>query len=191
MSDGPFRNFALGKRWKRFATAAHNPVVGPAERCALACDALANDLVTDANRALLDDLNALVLRPQLEFESMNSVDNTFDRHSKTPFADALQRDLAPRISDRIPLSSALDYAARDAVHDQTDRARSRIKEECLRSRASGEMTQDQYDRTVAQANAAFDALPESDVLDALRAGDKNAFQCSAAKKSGLDDGPSL
>ena len=191
MSDGPFRNFALGKRWKRFATAAHNPAVGPAERCALASDALANDLVIDANRALLDDLHALVRRPQLEFDSMHSVDTTFDRHSKTPFADALQRDLAPRMSDRIPLGTALDYATRAAVHDQTDRARSRIKEECLRSRASGEMTQDQYDRTVTQANAAFDALPEGDVLDALRAGDKNAFRCSAANKNGLDDGPSL
>ena len=53
------------------------------------------------------------------------------------------------------------------------------------------MTHDQYDRTVTRANAAFGELSESDVCDALHAGDKNAFQRDVSKKTGLDDGPSL
>ena len=53
------------------------------------------------------------------------------------------------------------------------------------------MKQDQFDRAVKQANATFDALPRSDICDALREGDKNTFKNAAAKKIGLDEGPSL
>lgn len=53
------------------------------------------------------------------------------------------------------------------------------------------MTQDQYEQTVTRANDAFKLLPEGELCDVLRVGDKNAFQRSASKKTGLDDGPSL
>ena len=191
MSDGPFKNFRLGRHWKRFAAAAHNDAVDPAERGALACDALTNDLLTDENRALQSDLHALVRRPQLEFDPTHSVDITFRSHSKTAFGDTLQRELAPRVSDQMPLEKALACALRAAVHGHATRARSRIEEECLHSRESREMTQDQCDRTVIRVNETFDALSESDICDAVRAGHKNAFQRAVSKKTGLDDGPSL
>jgi hypothetical protein len=46
MSDGPFKNLKLGKRWKRFAEAVQNVAFDSAECCALASDALVHEILT-------------------------------------------------------------------------------------------------------------------------------------------------
>lgn len=191
MSDGPFRNLKLGNRWKRFAEAVQNDAVDASERRALALDALVHEILTDSNQALLADLQAHVRREQLDFDPLSSAESIFNGHSKTPFADILQKELAFRLSEQKQANSALDQAIEASVRDHISEVRNRIEEECIRARESGEMQQDQFDQTVTQASAIFDSLAPDEICDALRAGDKKAFKDAVSKKDGLDEGPSL
>lgn len=191
MTDGPFKNLKLGSRWKRFAEAVQNDAVDSAQCCALASDALVREILTDTNQVLLADLQAYSGREQLDFDPSSSIESIFNGHSKSPFADTLQKELAFRLSEQIAPDVAIGQALEASVGDQISEARNRIEEECIRARESGEMRQDQFDRTVNHASAAFNALAKNEICNALRAGDKNAFKDAVSKKEGLDEGPSL
>lgn len=191
MTDGPFTNLRLDSRWKRFAESVQNDAVSESERCALASDALVREILTDLNQALLADLEAYVWQEQLDIDPRFSVERIFDRHSKTPFADILHRELTYLLDGQMRSDAAFGQALEASVSDQISEARNRIEEECIRARESGEMRQSQFDRTVTEASAAFDALAEDEICKALRAGDKNAFKEAVSKKEGLDEGPNL
>ena len=191
MSDGPFKNLELGSRWRRFAAAAHNGAADPTEPCALAADAIVHEILTDETQALLNDLLPYARRDQMDLSPLSSIEGIFHSHSKTAFGDALQREVAFRLADQVPVNDAIDKALEASLHDHVRRARDRIEEECIRAREAGEMRQDQFPHTVAKANEAFDALPKHDICDALRRGDRSAFKKAASKQSGLDEGPLL
>jgi len=191
MTDGPFNNLKLGSCWKRFAEAVQNDAVDKAARCALASHALVREILTDETKALLADLHAFGRHEQLDIDPLSSVESIFNGHNKTPFADTLQKELAFRLNEQMPPDAAIEQALEATVSDQIGEARSRIEEECIRARDSGEMRQDQFDRTVTEANAAFDALSKNEICDALRAGDKNTFKGAVSRKEGVDEGPDL
>ena len=191
MSDGPFKHLRLGSPWKRFAAASCNNAVDTTERCALAKDALMREILTDENRALLRDLRAYTRCGQLDFEPRSPVDTIFRSHPKTAFGDILQREMAFRVADQMTPDAAFERALEASVHEHIGKAKSRIREEYIRALECGELTQDQYDCTVTQANATFDALAETDICDALREGDRNAFKDDVSKRTGLDEGPNL
>src|SRR5712675_3052091 len=97
MTDGPFNNLKLGSCWKRFTEAVQNDAVDKAERCALASHALVREILTDETRTLLADLRAYGHQEQLDINPLSSVENIFNGHNKTPFADTLQKELAFRL----------------------------------------------------------------------------------------------
>ncbi|MDE0219021.1 MAG: hypothetical protein OXJ90_07105 [Spirochaetaceae bacterium] len=191
MSDGPFKNVELGSRWKRFAAAAHNDAADPTERCVLAADAIVHEILTDETQALLSDLFAYVREDQLDLTPLSSIERIFHSHHKTAFGDSLQREVAYRLADDMPVSDAIDQALEASFDDHHRRARDRIEEECIRAREVGALRRDQFPHTVARANAAFDALPKHEICDALRRRNKSAFKTAASKHSGLDEGPHL
>ena len=191
MPDGPFKHLRLSSRWKRFAAAAHNDAVDSTELSALAKDALVHEILTDANQALLSDLRAPDSEGQLELYPHFSVDSIFLRHNKTPLSDILQREMAFRLAEQMPSSAAFDGALEAATHDQIGRARTRLQDECTRAVESRELTHKQYDRTATRTNSTFNKLRESDICDALRVGNRNAFKDDVSKKTDLDEGPKL
>ena len=191
MSDGPFKHLRLSSRWKRFAAAACNDAVDSTELGALANDALVHEILTDDNQALLRDLAAYARGRQLDLDPQPTVDTIFGSHPKTAFSDILQREMAFRLADHMTPAAASETAVEAAFHDHTCKARTHIQEECIRALECGELTQDQYDCTLTQANATFDSLAESDICDALRAGDRTAFKDDVSRRIGLDDGPNL
>ena len=191
MSDGPFKNVALGTRWKRFATAAHNDAADPTERCALATDAIVHEILTEETQALLSDLFAYARADQLNLSPLSSIEGIFHRHIKTAFGDTLQREVFFRLADHMPVSDAIDQALEASLDDHLRRARDRMEEECIRAREAGALRHDHFPHTVARANAAFDALPKHEICDALRRGDRTAFKTAASKHRGLDEGPNL
>lgn len=191
MTDGPFNNSKLGSRWKRFAEAVQNDAVDMASRCALASDALLREILTDETNALLANLRVYGRQQQLDIDPASLVENIFNEHDKTPFADILQKQIAIRLGEQMPPDTAIDQALEATVGKQISEARSRIEEECIRARDTGEMQQDQFERTVREANAAFHLLAETEICDAVRIGDKDAFKDAVLKKRGTHEGPKL
>lgn len=192
MSDGPFKNLKLGKRWKLFAEAVQNDAFDSAERCALASDALVREILTDNVKALLIELQAYAGRVQLDFATtLSCIEDIFNRHSKTSFTDTLQKEVAFRVSEHMVLPDAIKQAVSAAVREQISEVKSRIIEECICKRDFGGMWQDQFNRTVRESSAILNDLATDEICDALLARNKKAFKAAVSKKVGLDEGVSL
>jgi hypothetical protein len=191
MSDGPFKNLKLTKRWRKFAEAAYNDAFDQAECCAIASDAVVHDVLSDSVRALLSVLNTYVAQKQIDFDPLSSTEKIFNAHSKDPFADILQKEMAYRLGDKCTPSEALELALTASVDDQINIARTRIQEECIHSCEVGEMRPDQLDRTIYRSNEVFESLDKQNISEAILACNKQAFKNAVAKKDGLDEGPSL
>jgi hypothetical protein len=191
MSDGPFKNLKLNRRWKRFAEAVQNAAFDHAECCAMASDALVREILTDGVLALLADLQAYASRKQLDLDLLSSVESIFNIHMKTPFTDTMQKEIAFCLSEQAVPADAVRQALKASVNEQISEAMNRIEEECIRAREVGEMWQDQFNHTVKQASATFNTLAIDKICEALLAGNKNAFKKAVSKKVGLDEGACL
>jgi hypothetical protein len=191
MSDGPFKNLKLGKRWKRFAEAVQNEAFESHVCCAMASDALLYEILTDSVGSLLAAFQAYVNRKQLDLDPMSSVESIFNAHIKTPFSDTFQKHVAFLLSDQIAPANVLRQALEISVSDHVSESRNRIVDECIRARETGEMWPDQFSRAVSNANAIFDVLAKNEVCDALLDGNKKAFKDAVSKKKGLDEGAPL
>lgn len=190
MSDGPFKNLKLNKRWKRFAEAVQNDAFDRAECCAMASNALVHEILTDGVQTLLADLQDYASLKQLDLDPLSSIESIFNVHMKTPFTDTLQKEVALCLCEAAP-SDAARQALKAAVTEQISEAMNRVEEECIRAREAGEMWQDQFQLTVKQARATFNALDINGICEALLAGNKNAFKNAVSKKVGLEEGPPL
>lgn len=188
MSDGPFKNLKLGRRWKRFVVAVQNDAFGSAECCALAQDALIREILTDDVKALLIELQAYANK-HLDFSMDSSfIEDIFNRHSKTSFSDILQKEVECRLSEGIVLSEVILQSIEAAAREQVNEARSRIVEECIVARDYKGMWQEEFNRTVKQSSGILDSLSMSDICKVVLSGNQNAFKAAASKKVGLDEG---
>ena len=191
MPDGPHKNFELDHRWKRFVAASDNDAVEGADLEALAADALLRELMTDDTRALLKDLWEYQNGRQFELDPISSVTGIFSRYPKSAFSETFQKEYLVRLSDQRAPGSAIGEALHASVGDQIMKAKNRMQEQYILARERGTLGEDQFDRMVHRANAAFDQLKERAICDALRRRDKDAFSSAASKRKGLEDGPGL
>lgn len=191
MSDGPFKNLKLGKRWQRFAEAVQNVAFDSAECCALASDALVHEILTGDVPALLAKLLAYANRGQLDFDPLFSVESIFIDYSKSAFADNLQKEVAPRLSLETNPGTAIMEAVYASLSEQIRKVRNRIEEECVHDYEVGKMKKDQFVCTLNQASAIFDGLDNNKICEALLSCNKGAFKAAVSKKEGLDEGPKL
>lgn len=191
MSDGPFKNLKLGKRWKRFAEAVQNEAFDSSVCCALASHALMHEILTDDFRATLAALQAYASRNQLDLDPVSSVESVFNDHMKTPFSDILKKQVAFRLSDQVTPADAVRQALEASVSEHSCDARNRIVDEFIRARETGEIRKEQYFKAVNNVKAIFGLLAKNAVFEALHVGNKNAFKDAVSKKQGLDEGPPL
>jgi len=191
MSDGPFKNLKLGRRWKRFAEAVQNDASTSAECSAFAMNALLHEILTQDVKALLTDLRNCANQEQLNLAPSATVEEIFRRHQKSSFADTLQKEVVFRLRDKMPLADAIKQAVEAAVTEQKCEAKSRIVEECILSRDYKGMGQDQFNRTVKETSAIFNGLATSEICEAILAGNINTFKAAISKRRGLDEGVSL
>jgi hypothetical protein len=191
MSDGPFKNLKLGKRWKRFADAVQNDTFNCPDCCSMASHALMHELLTDNVRAILAVLQAYASRKQLDIDPSASVDSIFNAHMSTPFSDILQKQIAFRLNDQVSPADAVRQALEESVSNHSNDVRNRIIDECISAREAGDMRQDLFSISVKNVNSVFDSLAKDRVCEALLDGNKNAFKTAASKKQGIDEGPPL
>ena len=188
MTDGPFKNLKLGSCWKRLADAVQNDAASLAECGAFASDALARHLVTAEHAKALQELDAHIGRGQLELDPLGSIEAIFDHCDKTPFLDALQKELLFRAANDTPLGDAIAPALDAAIDTQIREARNRFQEECIRAHETGELSRSAPDRVREKIDSAFDAVERAKVRDALLAGKKDAFEKDLGRSGGVDEG---
>jgi hypothetical protein len=192
MSDGPFKNLKLGKRWRLFTDAVQNDAFGKAERHAFASDALVREILTHDVKPLLLELTAYANREQLDFNCVSSsIEEIFNPHSKTSFTDILQKELAFRVSEQVPIADAIIQAVDAAVREQISEVKNRIIEECICQRDLGGMWQDQFNRTVRESSVILNGLATSEICQVVLAGNEKAFKAAVSKKVGIDEGVDL
>lgn len=188
MTDGPFNNLKLANCWKRLAGAVQNDAASPKECGAVASDALARHLVTKEHVKALNEIDAHLGKGQLELDPLGSIDAIFDRCGKTPFLDALQKELAYRTANDMPLSDAVAPALDAVIASQIGETRSRFHEEFIRAHERGEMSRNASDLARRRVDAAFEALDCAKVRTAVIEGRKDAFERDFGRSDGVDDG---
>jgi len=188
MTDGPFRNSALGNCWKKLAEAVQNDAASSAECGVLASDALARYLVTKEHAKALQELDAHLDSGQLDLDPLGSVEAIFDRCEKTPFLDAFQKELLYRIANGTPLGDAIAPALDAAIDTQIGEARNRFQEECIRLQEAGKITRSAADLAREKIDFAFNAVESAKIRDALLAGKKDAFKKELGRSDGVDEG---
>jgi len=191
MSDGPFKNLRLAKRWRKVVEAAYNDAFDQAECCAIASDAILHDVLTDSFRALLSALKSYVGQSQMDMDPWSSIERIFNDFSKDQFTDILQKEMAYRSGGNCSHREALEQALASSVSEQTNISRTRIQEECIHLCEIGEMKQGQLNYTIDRINTIFESLDRQNICEAILACNKHAFKEAVAKKDGLDEGPSL
>lgn len=192
MTDGPFKNLQLANRWKKFAESVQNDAMESSTKRAMACDAILRDVLAGSNVALLRALEAHLSRAQLDLDLASSIDGIFSRHSRSPFADSLQRELAFRLDGPVSgLGAAYDEAIGAAKTRYIREISNRIEEECIRSHELGDMQKGQLARTISQSKFTLKSVDTPELSRAIRSGKKNAFKSGLSKQDGIDEGPSL
>lgn len=188
MTDGPFKNLKLGSCWKRLADAVQNDAASPEECGAVASDALTRHLVTMEHVKALQKIDAHLGQGQLELDPLGSVEAIFDRCEKTPFLDALQKELLYWAANDTPLGDAIAPALDAAIGKQIVETRNRFHEECIRAQENGDMSRDAADRARGKVDTAFDAVDGEKVRYALLEGRKDAFEKDLRRSDGVDAG---
>lgn len=188
MTDGPFKNLKLGSCWKRLAEAVQNDAASLGECGAFASDALARHLVTTEHAKALHELDAHIGRGQLDLDPLGSVEAIFDHCAKTPFLDALQKELLYRAANDTPLSDAIAPALDAAIDTHIGETRNRFHEECIRAQEAGEMSRSEAEQARKKIDAAFDAVESGKVRDALLGGRKDAFENDLGRNDSVDEG---
>lgn len=188
MTDGPFKNLKLGSCWKRLAEAVQNDAASSVECGAFASDALVRHLITKEHATALQELDAHLDSGQLDLDPLGSVEAVFNRCEKTPFLDALQKELLYRTANDTPLGDAIAPAVEAAIDTQIGEARNRFQEECIRAQEAGEMIRSAADRAREKIDSAFDAVERTKVRDALLAGKKDVFEKDLGRSDDVDEG---
>lgn len=191
MSDGPFKNLKLNKRWKRFAEAVQNSAFSSHVCCDMASDALMHEVLTEGVHSLLADLQSYTNQKQLELNPLLAVENIFNAHMKTPFTDILQKEITLCLSDQVALTDAIGKSMKVCVNEQINEIMNRIQEECIIARDCKEMSQVQFNHTLNQAGSILSSLSVDNICQALFSGNKNAFKKVVTKQERIEDGPPL
>jgi hypothetical protein len=191
MIDGQFKNLKLGRCWKRFAEALQNRVVDSFERCALASEAVVRELLTEDFRALVSDLEKYAARAQRDLDPVSGLQGIFDRHSKMPFADTFQKEMAFRLCSQASPELALGEALEAAVNIQLQEVRTRLEDEFIHARDTKKLGRQEC--MLAIQNIAIDlgAIDRHRICVAIRTHDSKDIKKAASKKDGLDEGPAL
>jgi len=192
MSDGPFKNLNLSRRWQRFVNAIQNSATDRSECADLASDACLREILTSGDtEALLKDLVQHSLIKQIDFEQAAFVERIFGSHSQTPFSEVLQTEILYHLECGLSLNRALDKGLDASVDKYIGIVKTRIEEEIIRVAHEKEIKRSAAARAIGLASSSLRSIDQSNLSHALITSNKNAFRSLVSRSSGLDEGPAL
>ena len=189
MTDGPFRNIELSKRWKQYGRDLVSDAASVDERTLQSCHSMVGDLNLSEISSLLIAIKRHAARPQMDLDMKSAAETLFESCPKSPLTDTLQKHLMANLYERMPLDTALDQALQSTVADWIGITKNRLDEQCIRARDLGDMSQDDYRKGIERNAETFAGIDRSGLCDALVNGDKRAFKRAQQKKKGVDEGP--
>lgn len=187
MTDGPFRNSALSNKWKQYGRDLVNDAASRDERAKQACHSMLGAIDMKAFDRLYRELDSRASRDQMDLDSVAATEAIFDSNERSPFGDALERNLLCNLREGMSERKSLDAALGSAVSELLENARNRIHEECLRARDVRDMSQSDFAKGVQRNRETFANIENGSICAALENGNKNAFRRTA--RTDVNDGP--
>ena len=191
MTDGPFKNLKLASHLKKVVQTLGDANYSDENRGKRICNAVLTDMSSSGDLDLVSALEALADVNQLQLDATGSVDEIFDFHEKTQFADVMQREMRYGLYHRLPVARAFEDALPRTCEHQIQKVVSHIEGELLRSQASGDAKDKDVTSAIQDLKRAKQFAPVDKICDAALSGNKNAFKDSVAKKKGAEEGPPL
>ncbi|MGD9683527.1 MAG: hypothetical protein AB7W16_20365 [Candidatus Obscuribacterales bacterium] len=188
MTDGPFKNAALTARWKKVGNALENDAVSPDERTERTERALSKDLPKEF-RALVQEL-ASFLKNLPEGSPRSAVEDIFDKHPTSPLANTLQLFLSANLSRPMDTNMAFECALDNTIKKEMYSARNRMLEESLLARDRRDLLPDRFTTVITRLDETINSLSVLRLRDDVLT-NKTVPRAAFAKRTGLDDGPSI
>ncbi|MBL0185193.1 MAG: hypothetical protein IPP97_05660 [Candidatus Obscuribacter sp.] len=188
MTDGPFKNAGLTARWKKVGNALENDAVSSDERTERTERALSKDLPKEF-RALVQDL-ASGLKNLPEGSPRLAVEDIFDKHPTSPLANTLHLFLSSNLSRPMDTIMAFECALDNTIKKEMYSARNRMYEESLLARDRRDLASDRFATVVTRLDETMNSISVSRLRDDVLT-NKTAPRAAFAKRTGLDDGPSI
>jgi hypothetical protein len=190
MTDGPFRNSALDKRWRRYAEDLVNDAVSQEERSAQLCmSLLSHDIDLKAFSGILQELRVRLAQPQMTFDPMGPVLEALDKYDRSPTIDLFERSMRVQLLEQPSGTVALDEAVKELINNKVQIGKSRIDEECIRAREIGDMSQESYRKAIDRNRETANSVNRDALREALFSGKADAFKEASKSKKDLDEGP--
>ena len=189
MTDGPFRNAALSREWKRYGDDLISDAASPEERAVKAFYSMLNDVDLAAFSILWRDLNNHMQCRQLDLDPVASVEAIFDNNPKSTLVDTFQKELEAELRAQTSSLVALDKALINTAKFWISITKSRLDDQCICARELGDMSRDDFHKGIQRNEEAFSRIKLDDFCSALVAGTKRGVGKFVEKKIGIDEGP--
>lgn len=192
MSDGPFKNLNLNRRWQRFVDALQNGATDRSECATLASDACVSDILANGDtEALIKELIQHSQVKQIDFDQAAYVEKIFCDHSQTSFSEILHTEILYHLGCGLSLNRALGKGLDASISTYIGIVKTRIEEEIIRTAHERDIKRWKAAKAIGLTRNSLASLDKKKIYNALISADKNAFRMPKVSKSGLDDGPSL
>ena len=192
MSDGPFKNLNLNRKWQRFVNALQNSATDRSECAELAYNACLSDILSNRDTEfLIKELLQHSQVKQIDFDQAAYVDKIFFGHSQTFFSEILHTEILYHLDCGLSLNRAFGKGLDASINRYIGIVKTRIEEEIIRSAHERDIKRRKAAHAIGLTRNSLLSLDKKKIHNALISADKNAFRTSRNRRSGLDDGPSI
>jgi len=191
VTDGPFKNAPMPRRWKSYGDELGCDATSRDERVKVYCDNVLADMGLKQLAPLLKELNAYAERCETHPELFPgvTVDGIIRKHEVAPSVMTLQKNLSVNLSDKMSVKKALSAAVGSFAGECLDGSGNRINDALTSARGRGEMSAAVFAKCKQRHQETLSCVNKSEFANAVMAGNHQAYKAVRQNTNRADEGP--
>lgn len=191
MTDGPFKNAPMPRRWKNYGDELGCDATSQDERVKLYCDNVLSDMGLKQLAPLLKELNAYAERCETHPELFPGVtiDGIIRKHEVAPSVMTLQKNLAVNLADKMSVKNALSEAIGRFAGDCLAGSGNRIHDALMSARGRGEMSAKVFAKCKERHQETLTSVNKSDFVNSVMSGNHQAYKAGRKNVIRSEEGP--
>lgn len=191
MTDGPFKNAPMPRRWKNYGDELGCDATSQDERVKLYCDNVLADMGLKQLAPLLRELSAYAERCETHPELFPGVtaDGIIRKHEVAPSVMTLQKNISVNLSDKMSMKNALSAAVGSFAGDCLAGSGNRINDALMSARGRGEMSAAEFAKCKQRHKETVSGVNTSEFVNAVMSGDHKAYKVDRKNINRSEEGP--
>jgi hypothetical protein len=191
VTDGPFKNAPMPRRWKSYGDELGCDATSRDERVKLYCDNVIADMGLRQLAPLLKELNAYAERCETHRELFPAVtvDGIIRKHEVAPSVMTLQKNLAVNLSDKMSVKQALSAAIGSFAGECLAGSGNRINDALTSARGRGEMNAAVFAKCKQRHKETVSGVNKGEFVNAVMSGNHQAYKACRQNINRSEEGP--